>query len=385
VITKRIIANVIFFLAGSVVLIFLLVVLLFQVEPKYAVFGTFEQSGGVFTGQEVTYRGVTVGRVGRMQVDPDGVRIEMVISRDYDRISRDARARIMFKSAVGEQFIDLLPDSAEPPFLGDGDEIPLSRTSIPVQQEELLRLLAQVLDGVPPESIRNLVNTLGTGLGGRGDELSLAFRSLDPISATLAARVEELNRLNVSGDRLGTAFDRTQDEFVAGVRSLADVAETLGSSSGSLERLIAAGATDGKVLADLVAARKQEIESIIADLARNTSVTFDNFESLKRVVDLLDAFLGTFIEGWDPALRRFRFGQVNGIFTNPPCDYGTPHRAPDERGDAPYHPILGFPSPEECDAAGGNPQPASVRKAATPPEQPPGDSWMRVLTDTLPE
>src|SRR5438477_6289784 len=111
-------ANVIFFMGVSVFLILALIVEVFRVQPHYKVFATFEDSGGVFTGQEVTYRGVTVGRVGHLNVARHGVRIELVIDKSFDKIPRDGtKARVMFKSAVGEQFIDLLPVTAHGPYL----------------------------------------------------------------------------------------------------------------------------------------------------------------------------------------------------------------------------------------------------------------------------
>lgn len=378
-VSKRVIANVIFFFVGSGVLIALLVVLLFRVQPEYSVYVTFENTGGVFTGQEVTYRGFQIGQVGSLKVVEEGVEMELVIARDYDEIPKDTRARVMFKSAVGEQFVDLLPATADPPFFVHGDRIPKSRTQLPVQQEELLRLVAAVLDGVPPDDIRQLIDTLGTGLGGRGDELHLALRSLDPISAVLANRVAELNRLNINSDTVGNAFDRTSAEFETGIRHLETVSEALSRSANDFERLLSEGATSGAVLADLVSARKAEINQIFADLAQVTRVSFEKFEGLQDSINLLGPFLGLFLDGYDPELNRFRFGQINTLQhpENPPCDHGTPRRPETARGDAPYHPILEFSCTGEANASAATARPPASRGA------PPDGAWQRILADTL--
>ena len=45
-----------------------------------------------------------------LKVVPDGVRMQLVIESKYDEIPKDGtKARVMFKCAVGEQFVDLLP------------------------------------------------------------------------------------------------------------------------------------------------------------------------------------------------------------------------------------------------------------------------------------
>src|SRR5205823_6867845 len=129
-------------------------------------------------------------------------------------------ARVMFKSAVGEQFIDLLPDRDSGPFFATGDMIEKKDTELPVQQEDLLRLLDKVLSGIPPAAIHRLIDTAGQGLGGRGPELHTALAALDPVTKTLSDRANELNDLNVAGDSVGSSFDATSQNFVAGVQGL---------------------------------------------------------------------------------------------------------------------------------------------------------------------
>lgn len=352
-ISRRIVANVIFFFLGSAALIAALIVFLFNVRPTYTVSAVFPESGGVFTGQEVTYRGVTVGRVGDMTIvrDPEGVEIDLVIEESFDEIpAEDIRARVMFKSAVGEQFVDLLPQTTGPPFLEAGDTIPIDRTETPVQQEELLRLLGSVLDGVPPDAVERLVETLGTGLGGRGEDLHRALGALDPVSEVFADRTAELNRINRNADRLGDAFDRTRSDFEQGVRSLSDVSETLASSSDELTRLLEAGADKGDVLAALVAARKAQLDDVLANAATLTRDTHDHLLSLRDILDRIGPFLNSFLIIFDQETGRFRFGQVNNQPAPEPCSYGTPQRGPTATGDAPYHPILRF----SCQTAGGS-------------------------------
>ncbi|MEX0873698.1 MAG: MlaD family protein [Actinomycetota bacterium] len=337
----RALTNVIVFFLLSAFLVAVLVITIFRIQPRYAVFATFEESGGVFTGQEVTYRGVTVGRVGQLRVVRDGVRIELVVEKTFDEIpSEGTKARVMFKSAVGEQFVDLLPVKRSGPYLEDGDKIAKANTLLPVQQEDLLRLLDSVLSGVPPEAIGNLVDVLGEGLGGRGDELHNAFESLDPLTATLAKRTAELNRLAETGDVVGTAFDETASDFVTGVKGLGTVSEALGRGSAGLARLLESGAEYVPDLGSLVAQRKVQLDATIAHLAEVTRISFDHLTSVEDTLDFLPLLLDTLIQAYDPVTNRFRFGQIAAELRNPPCSYGTPRRTVAAEGNAAYHPLL---------------------------------------------
>jgi len=57
----------------------------------YDVSADFRDSGGIFVNAEVTYRGVSVGRVADMKLIDNGVRVVLSIDRDAKPIPADAR------------------------------------------------------------------------------------------------------------------------------------------------------------------------------------------------------------------------------------------------------------------------------------------------------
>ena len=73
------------------------------VDQDYTVTAHFPDSGGIFSGAEVTYRGVTVGRVGTMKLTSEGVDVNLDIDKSQDKIPSDTKALVGNRSAVGEQ------------------------------------------------------------------------------------------------------------------------------------------------------------------------------------------------------------------------------------------------------------------------------------------
>ena len=55
----------------------------------YSVDAHFADSGGIFTGAEVTYRGVRVGQVSAMQLTGEGVDVVLAIDKGNDTIPRE--------------------------------------------------------------------------------------------------------------------------------------------------------------------------------------------------------------------------------------------------------------------------------------------------------
>ena len=60
----------------------------------FTMHATLPGSGGLFTGSEVTYRGVKVGKVSRVDVIPSGIRVDLAI-KDKVKIPKDSTIHIM--------------------------------------------------------------------------------------------------------------------------------------------------------------------------------------------------------------------------------------------------------------------------------------------------
>src|ERR1700748_1023110 len=68
-------------------------------DSSYSVDAHFAQSGGIFTGAEVTYRGVTIGKVSKMKLTDKGVDVILSINKDQNTIPKDSIALVGNKSA----------------------------------------------------------------------------------------------------------------------------------------------------------------------------------------------------------------------------------------------------------------------------------------------
>jgi phospholipid/cholesterol/gamma-HCH transport system substrate-binding protein len=300
-------------------------------QDRYAVLATFPDAGGVFTNQEVTYRGITVGQVGRMTVVPEGVEIELLIDEGTRIPAEDVEARVMFKSAVGEQFVDILPGSDDAPYLDDGSKIPLEQTSIPVSTQDLLATLQAVLEGVPPDALKGAIDAAGEGLAGRGDDIATILSSLARLAELFADRAPEIRGILRNGTEVGGAFIRSREDFAAAIRDLVVVSETLEGNTDELQRLLENTNVTSEELVGLIRDSRPELNQTIADLAEINDIQADKSEALKALFEFLPRGLGNVVKTFEPTTGMIRFGLVNDS-ENHACSYGTERRSPEERG-----------------------------------------------------
>ena len=299
-------------------------------EDRYSVFAFFPDAGGVFTNQEVTYRGITVGQVGDMEVVEDGVKIELLIKSEHQIPAEGTEARVMFKSAVGEQFVDLLPASDKAPYLEDGSEIAIDMTSIPVSTQELLSTLQAVLEGVPPESLKGAIDSLGQGLKGRGDDLGAIIDNSAELAEAFAESSPHIEGILESGTKVGADFLATRDDFEIALQELVTVSELLSDNRGNLERLMRNTNATADELLELIKEAKPELYAAIDRLVKLNRIQIDERDNLDDLLTFLPDALLRVVDAFETKTGMIRFSLVNDS-ENHACSYGTERRPPSDR------------------------------------------------------
>lgn len=301
-------------------------------QSRMRVYAIFPDAGGVFTNQEVTYRGITVGQVGELEVVEEGVRIELLIKDDEQIPSDDIHARVMFKSAVGEQFVELEPTTDDPPYLETGDVIPIENTDIPVSTQELLSTLQRVLEGVPPEALEGAIDNLGKGLTGRGQDIARIISSTAELADLFADRSPETIGILENGTTVGGAFIRSREDFIRAIRELVPVSQSLAANTNNLHRLlVGANLTSDEVLA-LLAENRGDIEAFLQTFADVNDLQAAHVDDLAILFKYLPTALNRIHKSFEPRTGLIRFGLATDT-ANPACDYGTPRRQPEARAE----------------------------------------------------
>lgn len=111
-----------------------------QVNPlasTYRVTVELPESAGLLPNQDVTLRGVRVGRVDRLDITPAGVNAVVNVNSSV-AIPESSDIRVSGLSPAGEQYIDFVAQSDGGPYLRDGSVIAQGKATVPVSLAELL-------------------------------------------------------------------------------------------------------------------------------------------------------------------------------------------------------------------------------------------------------
>lgn len=285
----------------------------------YVVHADFAEAGGIFPNASVTYRGVPVGEVAAVNLHGDHVRVDLRIDADT-RIPARTRAAVVLRSAVGEQYVDLRPETAGGPFLQPGQVIPLDRTSTPLPVETLLTNLNALVESVDAESLAVVLNELGTGF--EGNERALR-RLLDANNKLLEEAVRYLPQTRTlisDGQTVLSTQLATAEAIRTFARGLADLAAKVRASDADLRGLLSAGPPAAVELRGLLADLDPTLGMLLGNLITVNGVAARRVAGIEHLLVVYPMVLAggfTVIPGDGTA----HLGLVVNVNDPPPCQY----------------------------------------------------------------
>lgn len=180
---------------------------------------SFPRAANLFVGSEVRVLGLAVGEITAIEPMGDTVEVSMELDpeRDYPA---DVNVRLQPVSLLGERFAQLDPPYTGGPTLQDGASIPLERTAIPAEVDEVLRSFENFLSSLDAGALADLIDVLADTLDGNGaglnelvDSGSTTVRVLADSSVDLNAVVDQLADLNevlaTREERIGSTLVNT--------------------------------------------------------------------------------------------------------------------------------------------------------------------------------
>jgi phospholipid/cholesterol/gamma-HCH transport system substrate-binding protein len=256
------------------------------ISPPYEVRAQFETAGGIYQRADVDLLGTKVGTVRRIEPGP-GSATTVVLALDKDvKIPRDVRATIGNKSAIGEQYVELAPQSAGGPSLRDGDVIELSRTTSPIDVAVLLKDLDALAGSIPTDDLATVMKELSTGLDGVGGTLGHLIDNSDRLSKASLDNVEDLTALiDDAVTVLDTQVDRGP-QTVAYLRELAGLTSELHRIDASFAELFGKGVLAGVEVSNVLADNQAALPVLLNQLVSVTTVATERTDAMRKFLVL---------------------------------------------------------------------------------------------------
>ncbi|WP_405997479.1 MCE family protein [Streptomyces sp. NBC_00829] len=286
----------------------------------YTVRVQLPRTGGLFTHSDVTYRGVSVGRVGPIGLTGHGVEAELRIKDSAPPIPADLEAVVASLSAVGEQYIDLRPAGDDGPYLREGTVIAESDTRVPAPVTDVLTSVDDLASSVDLKSLRTVVDEFGAALSGRGDDLQVLMDHGNEFVHAADEALPVTTRLVIDGEMvLRTQAEQGQalKSFARGAKALA--AQLKGSDT-DLRRLIAAGPGAAGQISGLLSDLDPALGVVVANLLTTSEIAVTRQRGIEELLVTLPALASA--GSTAITSRGVAFGMSVTFFEPLPCTAG---------------------------------------------------------------
>ncbi|NUO91906.1 MAG: MCE family protein [Dermatophilaceae bacterium] len=199
-------------------------------DDSYTVTAEFADVLDLVPQSSVKVNQVTVGSVEDIQVTGWTATVRLRLPRSVV-LPDNATAELKQTSLLGEKYVALAaPTDAEPEGrLGEGDRIPLARTSRNPEVEEVLGAMSLLLNGGGVAQLKTIEAELNNALRGRTGDVKDLLGQLNTFVGGLDAQKGEIVRAIDSIDRLSGTLAKNQekiakalDELPKGLKILAD-------------------------------------------------------------------------------------------------------------------------------------------------------------------
>jgi phospholipid/cholesterol/gamma-HCH transport system substrate-binding protein len=250
---------------------------LFPGVGHYTVTVQLPQSGGLYAGGNVTYRGTEVGRVEDVRVTGAGVEAVLSLKSGID-IPSDLDAEVHSQSAVGEQYVALLPRRGESRPLADGDVVGMARTSVPPDINSLLDATNTALEAIPKDNLKTLIDESYTAVGGLGPELSRIVKGSTTLAGDARKNLDSLTALVDQSPPILDSQAETSDSIQAWAANLANVTGQLHDHDAAINGLLDKGPDSANQVRQLFERLQPTVPIVLANLASvgEVAVTYQN-------------------------------------------------------------------------------------------------------------
>ncbi|KMO70635.1 virulence factor Mce family protein [Mycolicibacterium chlorophenolicum] len=157
---------------------------------QYTLYAQLPRSGGLYATGNVTYRGTQIGKVTEVEPTENGARATMSISNDY-KIPVDVTAEVHSVSAIGEQYLDLVPAADTKQYLSPGQTI--TKSTVPAEVGPALDAANRGLAVLPREKIDSLLTETSAAVGGLGPSLQRLVESTTNLAEGFRDNLPQVN------------------------------------------------------------------------------------------------------------------------------------------------------------------------------------------------
>ncbi len=254
-------------------------------------YAEFAEIGALKAGNEVRVAGVSVGKVKKVELQGDKVRVTFKMDKGTE-LGTETEADIRIRTLLGAEFLALQPKG--PGELPKGAMIPVSRTTPPYDVVQAFSDFSEKTDQIDVPALAAALDSLNDIAAQTPDEFRGAIKGLSALSSNLAARDAQINSLLVNLKKVSGVLNSRNDELVTLFKDSDVLFQAISERRDSIHRLLVSTENISNELRALVKGTRADLKPALTQLEKVTDMLRQNEASIDESLRMYPGFTRVF-------------------------------------------------------------------------------------------
>jgi len=258
-----------------------------------------EHTAGLRKGEDVQVHGVISGKVTDIEIEKDHVLVSFALDSDIDLGARST-ATVKVATLLGTHYLEVDPEGS-----GGlaGDRIPMERTSVPYNLQDVLEAGSDALDELDPELLAKALTTMAGTLGASKEEIGPALEGVARLSEVVTKRSDQVGDLLEATRTVTDQLSDSSQDIVGLMRQTNLVVGEITARRQAISRLLRETTDLSTALTAIVTATNGKVKPAMQDL-----------KTVLRSLNSQDKQLKALLENMAPAVRYVANATGSGPF-----------------------------------------------------------------------
>jgi phospholipid/cholesterol/gamma-HCH transport system substrate-binding protein len=282
----------------------------------------FNNTSGIYIGDDVKIMGVNVGKIDQIEPDGDRIKVDFHYDSSY-KVPAEAKAVILSQSLISSRAIQLAPAYTGGDALTDGADIPLERTAVPVEWDDFRAQLERLSASLGPTetnkdgALGGMVDSAAEALSGKGDSINQTIKKMSDAMSTLSDGRTDLFGTIQHLQVFVSALAASDQQIVQINGHFASVTDALNGTDHDLSDALNDIDSVTADLQQFVAQNRDGLTKSLDDLAAVTGSLESSKPDIEQILHILPTALANFANIYQPAQGGMTGALAVNHFQNP--------------------------------------------------------------------
>lgn len=237
------------------------------------------QTAGLRTGEAVEVHGVQVGKVESETIDGQAVKVDFTLDKSIP-VGDASTAAVKVATLLGTHYLEVDPKGT-----GSISEIPLSRTSVPYNLQDVLNAGSAELGKLDAKSLSKALASVATTLGDSQQDVAPALSGITALSQVISERNTQTAQLLAAAKSVSQEISSDSGDIVTLMKQANLVISELTSRKQAIHQLLTGAVTLAHSVSAIIDQTKADLGPALDNL--DAVITTLNGQS-KEISHLLD-------------------------------------------------------------------------------------------------